>query len=293
MSTTSQADGGGSAVPSRAGGSAPPSRIPSVVASVAEPATNNQTYNDDTVHGIKYAEEAASIVNRLLEDREKMKRIALGDKYDGLKLDDKLLAEAAEDFRQAKLYQQYKLQEGMRSVELEERIKLLSAEEKILLEERHRLGQAAETMMRRARKKFTRESQAARWLEQQKFEKDKKFIVDTERDRLVRNRREFEVRSGNYGDVYSAPQRESDVVLVMTVALGNGNEEVLTIREHDDFQDVATAFASAHGLPYSVVDPLVDEIVKNARKSTTPIPLAGELPPRVSYRVCIFIIVNI
>eukprot|EP01060_Flectonema_neradi_P008338 TRINITY_DN15960_c0_g4_i1.p1 TRINITY_DN15960_c0_g4~~TRINITY_DN15960_c0_g4_i1.p1 ORF type:complete len:143 (+),score=29.44 TRINITY_DN15960_c0_g4_i1:157-585(+) len=138
-------------------------------------------------------------------------------------------------------------------------------------------------MMRRARKKFTRESQAARWLEQQKYEKDKKFIVDTERDRLVRNRREFEVRSGNYGDVYSAPQRESDVVLVMTVALGNGKEEVLTIREHDDFNEIATNFASSHGLPYSVVDPLVDEIVKNARKSTTPIALPGELPPRVSY----------
>eukprot|EP00754_Rhynchopus_humris_P015772 Rhum_TRINITY_DN14473_c24_g1::Rhum_TRINITY_DN14473_c24_g1_i1::g.93474::m.93474 len=228
-----------------------------------------------STHGKGYVLEAEAIVHRFVSDEERVRKIALGDIYDAVTMDDKMVAEAYEEFRQAKLYKQLRFHDLARAVELEERLKLLNVEEKVVVEEKHRLATMAEQLMRRARRKFAKEAEAARWLEQQKYESDMKFIVDSERERLVRRRREFEVQSATGGDaslaidpiVSSAPMPESDVVLIMTVAIGQGRDEILTVREGDDYNDVASRFAAAHRLPIQVVAPLVDEINKHARKS--------------------------
>ncbi|KAJ9442917.1 hypothetical protein DIPPA_33797 [Diplonema papillatum] len=242
-------------------------------------------------HGIGYALEAEEVIRRFVGDKERLRRLSLGDKYDVMKLDDKMLAEAAEDFRQAKLYRQLRLQEGMRCVELEERLKLLNVEEKVLLEERHRLGTVAEQMLRRARRKFGREAEAAKWLEQQKYESDKKFIIDSERERLVRRRRQFELSGkaalGSPGEaLLPLPGAEADIILVMTVAVAEGKEEVLTIREGDDFFAVAEDFVVKNRLPPAVIEPLVDEIRKSARQTgaqeTPRLPFKPQIGPRTN-----------
>eukprot|EP01064_Diplonema_japonicum_P020958 TRINITY_DN30513_c0_g1_i1.p1 TRINITY_DN30513_c0_g1~~TRINITY_DN30513_c0_g1_i1.p1 ORF type:complete len:314 (+),score=73.78 TRINITY_DN30513_c0_g1_i1:50-943(+) len=255
------------------GGSVPVSRKSSRVSAPGSTTGPPPADTDGYSHGLPYAEEAASIINRLVSNKEKVRSLALGDKYESVKLDDKMLAEAAEDFRQAKMYNQLRLNEGMRIVELEERLKLVNVEEKIVGDERERLGNQAEKMMRKARRMFNKEAEAARWLEQEKYESDKKFIVDAERERLVRKRRAFELATEKVRASHPAhgSADRGDIILVMTVALGPTSEEVLTVREGDDFHTVATQFASTHRLPNTVINPLVDEITRNvARPSRSP-----------------------
>ena len=276
----SRASGMGSRASSfaAAGGGGPPSQPPSQPPAAPEGGGRGGADSAEaSTHGKGYVLEAESIVHRFIGDEERVRKIALGDIYDAVTMDDKMVAEAYEEFRQAKLYKQLRFHDLARAVELEERLKLLNVEEKVVVEEKHRLATMAEQLMRRARRKFAKEAEAARWLEQQKYESDMKFIVDSERERLVRRRREFEVQSatGVGGDaslaidpiVSSAPMPESDVVLIMTVAIGQGRDEILTVREGDDYNDVASRFAAAHRLPIQVVAPLVDEINKHARKS--------------------------
>eukprot|EP01061_Rhynchopus_euleeides_P016003 TRINITY_DN27156_c0_g1_i1.p1 TRINITY_DN27156_c0_g1~~TRINITY_DN27156_c0_g1_i1.p1 ORF type:complete len:316 (+),score=108.52 TRINITY_DN27156_c0_g1_i1:3-950(+) len=270
-------------------GSRPPSRTASVVGTPAAAPLDSEV----STHGQGYCKEAAKIVQRYTDDHERVKRVALGDVYDAVKLDDKMLADTYEEFRQAKLYKQLRLHDLTRSVELEERLRLLGVEEKVLSEERLRLGTLAEQLMRRARRKFAKEAEAARWLEQQKYESDMKFIVDSERERLVRKRRAFEVQSNAGGDTLDrgvpSPRGhhpDADVVLLMTVAIGRGHDEILTVREGDDYQEVASRFAALHKLPSQVVPPLVDEIRKHARRpSSEPAPLhAYHAPIDTTYR---------
>ena len=272
----------GSRRSSRATGSRPASRVGSVV---GHP-NDTSALEEVPTHGAGYCKEAGRVVARYTDDTDRVKRFALGDVYDAVKLDDKMLADTYEEFRQAKLYKQLRLHDLTRSVELEERLRLLSVEEKVLSEERLRLGTVAEQLMRRARRKFSKESEAARWLEQQKYESDMKFIVDSERERLVRKRRAFEVTNTTGADLEGVEHvtnpallREADVVLLMTVAIGKNHDEILTVREGDNYQEVASRFAATHKLPLQVIPPLVDEIRKHARRPTAePAPLHAYNP---------------
>eukprot|EP01059_Diplonema_ambulator_P028828 TRINITY_DN47802_c0_g1_i1.p1 TRINITY_DN47802_c0_g1~~TRINITY_DN47802_c0_g1_i1.p1 ORF type:complete len:294 (+),score=41.62 TRINITY_DN47802_c0_g1_i1:47-928(+) len=267
----------GSRAPSVAGSAAgPPPAHDDVISNVSVPVSRKSSSGvangaiGGATHGVEFAEEAAGVINRLVGDKEKVRRLALGDKYESVKLDDKMLAEAAEDFRQAKIFNQLRLNEGMRRVELEERLKLVNVEEKIIMDERERLGMAAEKMLRKARRIFNKEAEAARWLEQQKFESDKKFIVDAERDRLVKKRRAFEMSTPHHHPPHpSHPAPTGDIILVMTVALGPSHDEVMTVREGDDYHQLASQFAATHRLPPSVIEPLVDEIRRNVATKRT------------------------
>eukprot|EP01065_Artemidia_motanka_P011264 TRINITY_DN16052_c0_g1_i1.p2 TRINITY_DN16052_c0_g1~~TRINITY_DN16052_c0_g1_i1.p2 ORF type:complete len:314 (+),score=57.05 TRINITY_DN16052_c0_g1_i1:85-1026(+) len=228
----------------------------------------------------------------LLATREQRTRLALGDQYEVLRPDDRMevLGEALDDVRQARRDERMRLLEECRRVELEERLRLFSSEERVLHEEQHRLAAAARAIRKRARSLLNAETEAAKWLEQQKFEADKKFIIDHERSQLLRRRRDYEARvqavvppsQRPASPVGSAPgdvapgAGSNNVVLVMTVAIGANKEDVITVRELDNHHDLAYAFVTRHGLPEDVVEPLVREIRSNIANPPPRAPPQGD-----------------
>lgn len=241
---------------------------------------------------------------RSLGESSTVQKWHLGDQYESLRPGDGL-PEAQErtelallDVQNARVDERLRMLEESRRTELEERLRLFAREETVLHAEQHRIARAAQVMRRRARAQLAKEVDAARWLEQQKFDADKRFIIDHEREKLVRRRRAYEARvqattlpSQQYGNL--SPQRieasstasphrgymdaaadvapaigtqgENNVVLVMTVDIDDkGRQDVITVRERDDYRELARRFVAQHPeLQESVVEPLAREIAKN------------------------------
>jgi len=239
--------------------------------------------------GLGWLREAEAAVGAaVLSTPEQCMKLALGDHYGVLRPTDGIehIGEALDDVRRARLDERLRMVEESRRVELEERLRLFSSEERVLHEEQHRLAHAARAMRRRARTQLAKEAEASRWLEQQKFEADKKYIIDHERSLLMRRRRDYEATVqmssapeehspdratlSPHGDVVGGVGQLNNVVLVMTVAIGDNKEDVITVRERDDHYALARAFAARHRLPEQVIEPLVREIQRNLSSQVAP-----------------------
>jgi len=218
----------------------------------------------------KTTEEAQDAILNLTNSAER-RLIALGSHYSALNLDEETLKEVEDDLRRARLYEVYVLSSIQRRCELDAQRRRLAeleigssqqAQEQSIAIQRFK-KQALEAL--RAEAEYERESTT--------LVNDRRAILEREKNSLLERRRAFDrgevltPRDGGGAGASSAlgykPKEGAPPVVVMNVAIGNGRQEQLVVRDGDDPRRIAVAFVRKYQLPEHTIQTLQTQIVQN------------------------------
>lgn len=210
-----------------------------------------------------------------LRDGPERRFIALGKHYKAMDLDDAQLREVEDELRRARMYEVLTLTSSMRQLELDEQRRRLAEEQQREQQRQQDRAVSAQVLRQRALAALQHEAEALRAVREEQLAADRRAVVEREKERLMERRKAFEADHIDAGDASrrrgSTPGRHGGAapVLVMTVALGDGKEDQLTVRQNDDPQRVAITFARKHRLPEHAVHTLKQQIQANLQASAT------------------------
>lgn len=209
-------------------------------------------------------EEVVKAVHEAAERR----LMALGSYYKYLQLQEGDIKDVEAEIRKAKHYELLVTARQNAHAEFDALRELINEAEDHDRETRQRVLVEAQLLRQKAFKILNREAEFFRNEEQMRLEEDRKSILMRERNVLLERRRIFEhSNAGADTDETNSSADRSTAgaapVLVMNVALGNGKEEKIVVRRHDDPDYVATHFVKKHHLPDHTVVALANQIRAN------------------------------
>lgn len=232
-------------------------------------------------------------VRKLTEEPE-IRLIALGPgRYRAMDLDDAQLREVEDEIRKARMFEVLTVTSSMRRIELDEQRRRLAEEQQREAERQQQRVVTASMLRQKALAALQMEAEAIRAQRDETLAADRRAVLQREKERLLDRRRAFEASQAEATSQPRArtPARSSSAaaaagglgtpggqlppVLVMTVALGDGKEDKLIVRQNDDPKRVAVTFARKHRLPDHAVHTLQQQIRNNLAASAqrrTPTP---------------------
>ena len=239
-----------------------------------------------------------------LKEGPELRRMALGSRYESMDLNDGQLREVEDDLRKARMYEVLALATTMKTTALDEQRRQVAEGHAVEVEQRRRQVVQMQLLRQRALVALQREAEAIRMRQSDQLAEDRRRIVQREKDRLMDRRRRFETEHGVGGDGGNAAggpgatpggnvassvarsvrgggggdaggtiaglrhsTRDGAAVLVMNIALGNGKEDRIVVRQNDDPKRVAVTFAQRHKLPEHAVYNLTQQIQANLTAS--------------------------
>ncbi len=213
----------------------------------------------------KTAEEAQAAILNLSTSSER-RLIALGSHYAALNLDDATLKEVEDDLRRARLYEVYVLSSIQRRCELDAQRRRLAELEIGAAQQEKERALAITRLKRQALVALQHEAEYER--ESTQLAADRRAILEREKNALLERRRAFDrgeltPRDGAGSALGYRPRDGAPPVVVMNVAIGNGRQEQLVVRDGDDPRRVAVSFVRKHQLPEHAVQTLQTQIVQN------------------------------
>jgi hypothetical protein len=204
---------------------------------------------------------------RALSASSELRCIALGSQYSALTLSDEQQAQVEDELRKARMFEVLSTTATMRRAEIDEVRRRILEGERSVNELRHRKAVRYQLLRQKAFECLQREAEAAKVELDSRLKDDRRIVLQREKEKLMERRRRFEVdQHDDISAVRSAKQPAP--VLVMSVALGNGKEDRIIVRQNDDPRRVATQFAKTHKLPEHSIANLANQIRSNLNSST-------------------------
>jgi hypothetical protein len=214
----------------------------------------------------KTTEEAQEAILNLSTSAER-RLIALGSHYTALNLTEDTLKEVEDDLRRARLYEVYVLSSIQRRCELDAQRRRLAELEIGSSQQNQERAIAIQRLKRQALIALQQEAEYER--ESTTLVNDRRAILEREKNALLERRKAFDrgelVPKGTEGNssLGYRPKEGAPPVVVMNVAIGNGRQEQLVVRDGDDPRRIAVAFVRKYQLPDHVVQTLQAQIVQN------------------------------
>lgn len=221
---------------------------------------------------------------KALKQTSEARYIALGKHYHALSLDDTQMREVEDELRKARMFEVTSMTTNMRQMELDEQRRHLLQEQQRQMEEAQRAVVTAQMLRQRALAALQLEAEQTQKDAQEQLAADRQRVIQREREKLMERRRLFELE--NSGEIPGSwrgphpsrtidrdgtsghtPRKDGPPVLVMNIALGNGKEDKVVVRQNDDPKRVAVAFAQRHKLPEHAVYSLTQQISANLQAS--------------------------
>jgi hypothetical protein len=236
-----------------------PAGTPSVVR------VNLNKYDFRNTRGAEDVNPLPAHVSKIIHDAAERRLMALGSYYKYLQVPEDEVKTIEAELRKAKHFEMLTLSRSSRHTEMDTLRELLQHTESERRETAQKVLIEAQLLRSKAMKTLSNEMERIRLEEQARLEEDRKKILVRERNVLLDRRRVFEVsNSGTAGGSASQQQGGGGApVLIMNVALGNGKEEKITVRRHDDPSSIAMNFVKRHGLPDHTVAALANQIRSN------------------------------
>lgn len=206
-------------------------------------------------------------VSKIVQDAAERRLMALGSFYKYLQIPPDEVKNVEGELRKAKHFEMLTLARSSRHAELDALRDVLHQSEVERRETAQKLLIESQLLRSKAIKTLSQDMERIRLEEQARLEEDRKKVLVRERNVLLDRRRVFELSnsSGQQGSSQhgGGSSAGSAPVLIMNVALGNGKEEKITVRRHDDPSGVAMQFVKRHGLPDHTVAALANQIRSN------------------------------
>lgn len=215
----------------------------------------------------KTTEEAQDAILNLTSSAER-RLIALGSHYSALNLNENTLKEVEDDLRRARLYEVYVLSSIQRRCELDAQRRRLAELEIGSSQQLHEQFVSIQRFKKVALEALRAEAEYER--ESTTLVNDRRAILEREKNSLLERRRAFdrgEINTPRDGGASSSlgykPKEGAPPVVVMNVAIGNGRQEQLVVRDGDDPRRIAVAFVRKYQLPEHTIQTLQSQIIQN------------------------------
>lgn len=255
-------------------------------ATVKKPYVNLSKYD---FHKVRPEDEKPPLPAEVMEtirSAAEKRMMALGSMYKQLQMTPETLTQMETDLRKAKLYEVVTTSHSCRTAELNFLREYVMHEEDREMESKQKRLVELQLLKQKAFKVLQREIESTRVAEHIRLDEDRKAILVRERSALLERRRLFEhsnLRSAGddaQSSISSAAQGGAPVILVMNVALGNGKEERIIVRKHDDPNGIAVQFAHKHSLPDHTISTLATQIRANIAQHSHATTGRGATPTR-------------
>jgi hypothetical protein len=212
-------------------------------------------------------------VSKIVHDAAERRLMALGSYYKYLQVPEEEVKNVEAELRKAKHFEMLSLSRSNRRAELDALRDLLLHNEEERRETSQKILIESQLLRPKAMKCLSLQMEQIRLEEEAKLEEDRRKILVRERNTLLDRRRVFELSNNGGGSSGAGTSQGNSSqtggagsgvpVLVMNVALGNGKEEKITVRRHDDPNSIAMQFVKRHGLPDHTVAALANQIRSN------------------------------
>lgn len=227
---------------------------------------NLNKYDFRNTRGTEEINPLPAHVSKVIHDAAERRLMALGSYYKYLQVPEDEVKNIEAELRKAKHFEMLTLSRSSRHSEMDSLRELLQHTESERREIAQKVLIEAQLQRSKAMKTLSHEMERIRLEEQARLEEDRKKVLVRERNVLLDRRRVFEVSNSAAGGSTSQQQAGGSggaPVLIMNVALGNGKEEKITVRRHDDPSSIAMNFVKRHGLPDHTVAALANQIRSN------------------------------
>ncbi|KAG2386621.1 hypothetical protein C9374_002365 [Naegleria lovaniensis] len=245
-----------------------------------------------------------ALFDQLLKDPQVRRRLALGKHYDALTLSEEEERAIKEDLILAKKYENELNERVTRNIENEELKKLLMQNDEESKGSTDAKMKAyynkLQQLQIQAEAKLKKQIKDAEEYEIAKLEEDQKRLLESETKKLLEGRQLFQLseekqREKEQSEIEkrekwmakddvindvptSSPKRrdlvsllqstasQKRVILLMTVDIGDGRSDTITVKEDDSYLDLAKKFQEKHNLIPAIIEPLAEHIKFNVEK---------------------------